>query len=231
MSWGQVQSWLLYALETAWRVASSVPAQRLYVLAIAIALLVLSFRTALRKKRALHELLEGKPFQFTWPGPPPTKPAGIAKRLEAIAEKRRELTRKIVRTGMAMVGLGVAVPTALFAAGTFWYQWFDASAPPLVEATTLAPVAVVGWWQLLTYIGDHLLRGGLFDLMEVFRLRSTTVTNNVAAYPYSVGVFVYHLYVEVFLIFAFAATSRAAYLLVREHGAEKSAAHAGNARG
>lgn len=225
-----MQSALSYAGETAWRAASSPLALRLYVLVIAAALLALSFRTALRRKQALHGLLEGKPFQFAWPGPPPTTEAGIAKRLGAIAEKRRELTRKIARTAVEMVALGVALPTILFAAGTFWYQWFDASAPPLVEATTLAPVAAVGWWQLLTYIADHLLRGGLFDLMEVFRLRSTTVTNNVAAYPYSVGVFVYHLYVEVFLIFAFAATSRAIYLLVREHGAEKAAAHAGNAR-
>lgn len=207
-----------------WRVLSSGPAQRIYVLAIAAGFLILSFRIAYRRRRDLETMLEGKPFQRTWRGPDPRTPEGIERRLAAMAKLRRDILLKMARTAGVMVCLGVLAPTALFALGTLYYQWFDASAPPLVEATTLVPVATVEWWQLATYIIDHMLRGGLFDLMEVFRLRSTTVTNNIGAYPYSIGVFVYHLYVEVFLLFVFASTSRAAYHLFREHNLEKRAA-------
>lgn len=173
---------------------------------------------AWQRKRDLLKDLEDEdhnPYDYVPGGRPPSTRRGIAKRRNAIANHRKQHSLNIANSTGQMLLLGVVVPTILFGLGTFFYFWFDPSVAPLVDAMTLAPVAEVSGWQLGTYIADHLLRGGLFDLMEVFRLRSTTVTNNIHAYPYSIGVFAYHLYVEVFLLFAFGVISKAIFLLVR----------------
>lgn len=202
MEWGEVLAALQFAVELLWEDVRSPFAQRIYALVGGLLLLIWSFRQALREKSALSSRLDGQPFaNFTFMGRPPVRPEAIRAREEARLRRRREAALDIV-AGLALILiLGVVVPTILFALGTAYYGWFDASVAPLLDHETRAPVTQINLLQLGAYVVDHLLRGGLFDLIEVFQLGTASVTNNDSAYFYSVGVFVYHLYVEGFLLF------------------------------
>ena len=217
MDWGQVQAALSFTAEALWITAISGPAQRMYVAGAAAAILWFAFWAAVARRSTLRGILTDPAYTKVKQrrGRKAFLDPTIDGYLDETRIREKQALRRIIGLAGQMLCFGVLLPTVMFGLATLYYQWFHAGTPPLVESQTLRPVPEVGAWQLLTYVIDNVLRGGLFDLMEVFRLHSTTVTNNVAAYPYSVGVFLYHLYVEGFLIVAVATAVHAIYLVRR----------------
>ncbi|RYY24563.1 MAG: hypothetical protein EOP62_16355 [Sphingomonadales bacterium] len=215
MDWGQIWAALSFVAEGLWITIISGPAQRMYVAGAAVVILWLAFWAAVSRRSTLRAILTDPAYTKAKSrrGPKAFRDPTIDGYLHDIAIRERQALRRILGLAGQILSFGVLLPTIMFGLATLHYQWFHVGMPALVESQTLLPVPEVSAWQLLTYVIDNVLRGGLFDLMEVFRLHSTTVTNNIAAYPYSVGVFIYHLYVEGFLIVAVATAAHAIFLV------------------
>lgn len=214
MDWTAIAAWLQQAARIVWDVVSSGPAQRGYVLALGAAILVAALARARRRKTELENISVAY-FAVSHPGRKPTRIESVLRRMN---EDRAIQLGRARSAGFAfaeLLFLGVVLPCLFLLLGTVYYQWFDASADPLVDAASGVPVHHPGTVQLAAYVLDHLLRGGLFDLMEVFKIKTTSVSNNANAYPYSIGVFLFRLYIEAFFLFGLISIGRVSLIIAQ----------------
>lgn len=214
MDWHDLAAHGVFTIHLLWSTLSSPFAQRLYVLAIGITAIGLALVRVRSRKNFLEELTHDY-FQVRIAGRRPTLDTSIQKRDTLIRTTREKRARGVWLAVAELFALGVAFPTILLTFGTLFYAWFDPSVAPLVDDRSAAPVLNPGGWEVGAYITDHLLRGGLFDLMEVFKLHASTITNNRHAYGYTIGLFLFHLYVEAFLLFGLLALVRMALVIRR----------------
>lgn len=214
MDWLTIWEYVQFFAARVWQILSAPLAQRLYVVAIGTAAIVFALIRARGQKGFLEEI-SADYFDVGFPGRQPTLPKSIRKRLERIRQERGKRTRAVWLSIGELVALGVVLPALLLALGTFFYAWFDPSVAALLEDRSGSPIASPTPWQIAVYVSDHLLRGGLFDLMEVFKLHASNVTNNRHAYGYTVGLFLFHLYVEGFFLVVLITLAKMAFLMPR----------------
>jgi len=214
MDWQAIGGQIAGIAQSIWMVISSPGAQRLYVIALAIAAVGLALVRARSRKHFLEHVTAGY-FEKRYRGRAPTRKETIDRREEEMIAFREDRARGIWLAVGELFTLGVLFPATLLALGTLYYGWFDAGAAPLLDDRSGIPVRDPSLWQIGAYVADHMLRGGLFDLMEVFKLHASTVTNNRDAYGYTVGLFLFHLYVEAFFLFGLIAVGRMALLVPR----------------
>ena len=172
----------------------SLPAQRIYVLEIGLTILALSLYAAIGANRwaSANILLAQKRFSTGVPGPPPdTRDRFEWQQVCIVLAKARSLR---ATAGLALaisVGAGVVVPTALLFLATLRYRWLDVGGGHLLDRAR-NELSDPGLWQSALFTVDQTLRGGLFDVFEVFAWQVTTLDNNPANFWFSVGVF-FHL--------------------------------------
>lgn len=199
VDWNVVSAWIDRTAAVSWTIASSGPMQRLYVVAASLAILVVAMWRARNASKQLDDLTQ-EFFITKFRGPHPKSEESIYKQ----NMKKREILRKKSEVVWSYVGellvLGVILPSVFLLAGTYWYQWFDPYTVTLLSRSASNPIQHPSLWQALEYLTAQLLRGGLFDAIDVFKINITTVTNNPHAYWYSTGLFVYHLYIEAFML-------------------------------
>ena len=208
MDWNLVWSESARIARLVWGVVSSGTAQRIYVIVITVVLLFLAHKRAMKLKVELQESISSDLDEIKFRGRRPTTRAGKQKRKQQLYLKIVERVVGSWRMLAQMIFLGVALPTAALFFGTLHYNWFYAGAPALVDVATAKPVVQPSLLQLVLFTADQLLKGGLSDLMEVAKVQIATVSNNAAAYPFSVLVFAFRTYVDIFVILGFASLGR-----------------------
>jgi len=214
MDWQGIGAEIAGFAQSIWLAISSPTAQRLYVVALAIAAVGLALIRARSRKHFLENVTAGY-FEKRYRGRWPTREESRKRREDEMDAFKKGRARGIWLAMGELFALGVIFPATLLALGTLYYGWFDASAAPLLDDRSGVAVRDPSLWQIAAYVGDHMLRGGLFDLMEVFKLHASTVTNNRDAYGYTVGLFLFHVYVEAFFLFGLIAVGRMALLVPR----------------
>lgn len=201
-------------------VLTSAPAWRAYAVVLGALVLLGSLALAIRANgtiaaqfeetaRALRQARKGQP-----------------KSAEAW-ERRRQKIRQIARRGVGRaarwsllsLACGVALPAGALFVATIFYEWFDATGSHLLNAVR-TPLTEVDPQTAAIFVLDQTLRGGLFDLLEVFEWRVTPVDNNPTRLPFSVGLFLYHLYVEAFVFSGTALFAQSVWRLHRQAAAE-----------
>lgn len=217
VDWIAIGDWVARGTGVVWQLITSEMAQRLYVVSLSAGVLLASLRRAYNHKAILDEITETY-FEVSFPGRVPTNPKSIHKRDIREAEIRHVRVVALWRRLAELVVLGVVVPSAFLGAATIWYDWFDPSQSPLVLQGSGEPVRAPPTQQLIMYIADQILRGGLFDFFEVFNFNIASLTNNTRAYAYSTGLVFFHLYVESFMLFGLLYLGRATVLIYRVFG-------------
>lgn len=192
-------------IRAAWAVLSSPLAQRVYVLLIGAGILLvslLSAKTGIRlvddQKAKTHKSLRA----LRMGTPPDTRPKLTVKIGKLVSRYLLGLLAAIPGLLVSLV-CGVAIPAIVLFAMLFAYRWFDPLVPHLLDVAG-QPVERLDLVSASWLLADQTLRGGLFDLIEIFALEVTPITNNPANIPFSMGLFAYHLYVESFVSAGFA---------------------------
>ena len=116
---------------------------------------------------------------------------------------------------LVSLACGVLLPALVLFAMVFAYPWFDASSAHLIDDLR-RPSQDVGLVTAALFVADQTLRGGLFDLIEIFAVDVAQITNNPANIPFSMGLFAYHLYVEAFVFSGFVLFGYNAWTLGRQ---------------
>lgn len=170
----------------------------------------------LELQKNIPDILKDRTFR----GRRPTTESAIDTRVVALEAERRARIIKCWQQLAQLFLLGVILPTSALFFATLHYNWFYAGVPPLVDLATAQPVPRPGLIQLSLFTVDQLLKGGLSDLMEVIRLQVSPVSNNTAAYPFSVLLFGFRSYLDIFVILGFASL---ADIIVKTHRLRRSA--------
>lgn len=191
-------------------------ALRLYAVAAALAVLVLSGV----KARQTLEALRDEKVDFTTPGPKPKRRAKWLKRLETY----QGAANRAARTLLAMVGsvvfFGYFVPTALLVLGAYCFDWLAFGGHAFVDGHS-APVHHPSLTQVVFFGLTQLARGALSDLMEVFGVSWGVLAldrSNTVLLWTVVG---YRLFVGVWSVVFLVAAQR--FLTLRAHAAVRIA--------
>lgn len=177
---------------------SSATALRVYALLVGAAALAFSLRQAISANTRLASQFEdtSRLVRLARRGRPTTA-EGWARRRERIRALYREGLRNAAGLLVRSFSFGVVAPATALLFATLNYGWFQPAAEHLLSAGE--PVRRVPAPDAAMFVLDQTLRGGLFDLLEVFALQTTPIDNNPASWAYSSGLFLYHLYVEAFV--------------------------------
>lgn len=203
------------ALETAaaaWAILSAPWMLRAYVIALSVAMLGVSLGVSYMLKQWLDGITEDF-FVVRYPGRVPVNPRSIRRRALRAAKTKNERMIELWSKIVALFALGIMVPAVFLYLGTVHYGWFDPTTLPLAVRGTGEPSAVPPPFELMLYVADQLLRGGLFDAFEVFQWPVAGHTNNHKAVYYSLGVLGFHLYAEAFVIFGLLYLMRAGWVM------------------
>lgn len=188
------------AIRAVWVILSSPLAQRVYVVLIGAGTLALCLRWAIRAdRRAINNIaLAESEFDKRFLGPIPT----LLDTFENQQNKIRARAVPLRRDAWAAFGVsfvaGFIVPTLMLLAATWQYHWLDPTATHLLDEAG-QPFATPSIQQAAWFTADQTLRGGLFDLLEIFSWQVAALDNNPANHLFSIGVFGQHLFVEAFI--------------------------------
>lgn len=187
-------------LSWAWEVLSSPVALRVEVLAVGAGVLAASLWAAIWANRRAETNIQVAEADFskTFPGPKPKLPAAIANRKAFFTGIANRIHRQALIALVISFVAGVIVPSSMLYAMTLNYSWFDAEGAHLLNAAS-HPINSLSLAQAGLFVLDQTLRGGVFDLLEVFALDIVVIDNNPANVRFSTGVFAYHLMVEAFV--------------------------------
>lgn len=122
----------------------------------------------------------------------------VADQVKRIRAKAPELRRAAWGSLGISFFAGVVAPSLALLSVVCGYTWFDSGGGHLVDAMR-QPVSQPSVLEAATFVADQTLRGGLFDLLEVFAVQVTHLDNNPANVWFSAGVFAHHLFVEAFI--------------------------------
>lgn len=176
------------------------PAQRLYVLQIGAIVLAMCLFFAIRADRwAVRTIETADEVIFEkFMGRTPTKQDSFEKQQSDIRSRAWPFYG-VAATSLGITLLaGVVVPTLLLFATTIRYTWFSPTGSHLLDEHHL-PVSDPTAHQAIMFAVDQTLRGGVFDFLEVFSLALSRLHNNPENWPFSIGVFGHHVFVEAFL--------------------------------
>lgn len=188
-------------IRAAWVILSSPLAQRVYVLVLITGLLSASLFSAKLGLKLLRKQTDAT--RAAWnqkkKGPPTRTLAALSAKIAAIIA--------IYLNGLAgsfwgfliSLACGVFVPAVVLLTMVFAFPWFDAGCHHLIEDLG-QPVEHIGLPAALLFVADQTLRGGLFDLIEIFAIDVAHISNNPACVTFSLGLFGYHLFVEAFIL-------------------------------
>lgn len=177
---------------------STPAAFRGYAVAAGAVALVISLSIAIAANRSLANQFDitSRQLRAARKGKPST-PEGWRRRGDKVRGIIGDGIRASAKSMLSSLMFGVVVPATALLVATLYYGWFDPRADHLLASG--APENQIGMADAAMFVLDQTLRGGLFDLLEVFALQTTHIDNNPAAWPYSTGIFLYHLYVEAFV--------------------------------
>ncbi len=188
------------AIRAAWAVLSSPLAQRVYVVGLGGLVLGTSYWRALTANILVAETFDKtmKLVRKARRGRRPTTAKGIENRRKRIQTiKCSGIWSSVSWAGISLF-FGVLMPASALFLATLHYPWLDHGARHLV-ANGMATTAQLNHDQAAMFVADQTLRGGLFDLFEVFAFQMTAIDNNPAVIPFTIGLFLYHLFVESFV--------------------------------
>lgn len=146
--------------------------------------------------------------------PPGTIPA-LSRKIAAVISIYLTGLLGSLKGVIVSLACGVMLPAVVLFVMVFAYPWFDSSNAHLVDSMG-RPVDSVDPLAALLFVADQTLRGGLFDLIEIFAIDVTQITNNPANYPFSISLFLYHLYVEAFVFTGIVLFGHNAWVLGRQ---------------
>jgi hypothetical protein len=171
------------------------------VLVIAGTLLALSLWRALKERKDLDAATK-RALARNLPGPKPGSQKARERQRDLKLSRLKSMLLALLNSTARMMAFGVLVPVFFLWAGTTYYSWFDPNAVVLVSQLGGTPVANPSSPQLLLYVTDQLLRGGLFDVLEVFKVQVAGLSNNPVVLPYSIGLIAFRAAIDGYMIFA-----------------------------
>ena len=202
------------AIRAAWAILSSPLAQRVYVVAIGAAVLLGSFLGAKKGIGLIQAHAAQTPAKFSnlRQGRRPQNAVQLSRKIAKLIAVYLGGLFGASKGSMISVTCGVLIPAATLFAMTFAYPWFDDSTVHLINASH-HPVPPPNLSAAGLFVADQTLRGGLFDLIEIFAVDIAEISNNPANLPFSFGLFAYHLYVEGFVFTGLFLLARNAWIL------------------
>lgn len=201
MNWDDIRAVVNSNAEVAWSVLTSDSAVRVYVLVIASILIAVSFWQALQERTVLSDSTN-KALSPNFRGPKPKSNKAKLKQRDLKLSRLKSMAAALLASLVRMMGFGVLVPVLFLLAGTTYYSWFDPNAVVLISQVGGTQVSNPSSWQLLLYVTDQVLRGGLFDVLEVFKVQVAGLSNNPVVLPYSIGLIAFRAAIDGYMIFA-----------------------------
>ena len=177
-------------------------AQRYYAGSAGILLIAFCFYRAWREYLALRG---ADPRNVLSPekraGRPPSTIRGWTRRAKKDAEEAKHKFRTLIYGAGRVAFLGVGVPTAMLVLLTLYYSWFDPHAIVVVDARNGSPITDPTLRDAGIFVAGALAKGLFFDLVEVFQIHVSRLTNAPDNYIFSTAVLVYRAAANLFLIF------------------------------
>lgn len=177
-------------------------AQRYYVGSAGIILIAFCFYRAWREYMTLRG---ADPRNVLSPeqrrGRPPSTIRGWTRRAKRDAEEAKHKFWTLVYGAGRVALLGVGVPTAMLLLLTLYYSWFDPYAVAVIDARNGSPITDPTLQDAGIFVAGALAKGLLFDLIEVFQIHVSRLTNAPDNYIFSAAVLVYRAAANLFLIF------------------------------
>ncbi|WP_426050974.1 hypothetical protein [Brevundimonas sp. SL161] len=201
MNWDDIRAIISSNAQVAWSVLTSESAVRVYVLVFSGILLAVSLWRALKERTVLTDSTK-KALAQNLPGPKPRSHQAKQKQRDLKLSRLKGMLLALLTSTARMMAFGVLVPVFFLWAGTTYYSWFDPNAVVLVSQAGGTPVLNPSSPQLLLYVTDQLLRGGLFDVLEVFKVQVAGLSNNPVVLPYSIGLIAFRAAIDGYMIFA-----------------------------
>lgn len=201
MNWDDIRAIISSNAEVAWSVLTSESAVRVYVLVISGTLLAASLWRAFEQRKVLDTSLERK-LKLNLPGRKPKSITGKQKQHDIKLSRLERALRALVDSLFQMLIFGVFVPALFLFVGTLYYTWFDPNAVVLISQAGGMPVSHPSSWQLFLYVFDQVVRGGLFDVLEVFKFQIAGLSNNPVVLPYSIGLIAFRAAIDGYMIIA-----------------------------
>lgn len=201
MNWEDVRAVIISNAQVAWSVLTSDSAVRVYVLVISGILLAVSLWRALKERTVLSDSTK-RALSPNFRGPKPKSDKAKQKQRDLKLSRLKSMLIALLTSTARMMAFGVLVPVFFLWAGTTYYSWFDPNAVVLVSQAGGTPVSDPSSPQLLMYVTDQLLRGGLFDVLEVFKVQVAGLSNNPVVFPYSIGLIAFRAAIDGYMIFA-----------------------------
>lgn len=201
MNWDDLRAVIISNAEVVWSVLTSESAVRVYVLVISGTLLAASLWRALKERKVLNDSTK-RALAQNLPGPKPRSNQAKQKQRDLKLSRLKSMFLALLTSTARMMAFGVLVPVFFLWAGTTYYSWFDPNAVVLVSQAGGTPVSNPSSPQLLLYVTDQLLRGGLFDVLEVFKVQVAGLSNKPVVLPYSIGLIAFRAAIDGYMIFA-----------------------------
>src|SRR5690606_30579867 len=92
------------------------------------------------------------------------------------------------------------------------YTWFDSSGFPFFDHVSGQPVRSVGATPVMVFIANQFSHGALFDVLEVFDMNFSAVSNNPHNWWFSSAVLLYRTMVSVFVVALIIASAQFFYV-------------------
>jgi len=124
------------------------------------------------------------------PGPPARKPESIQRDIDALLVFAKSRMRKISLMTMSLFMAGILVPGTVLGIIAL-YQYFLMPGPPVLMVDGTPGQSLPMPSQVLYFVADQSLKGGLGDTFEVFKLGVTPITNNPDNHIYSAFVLIF----------------------------------------
>ncbi|MBX3496361.1 MAG: hypothetical protein KF769_08980 [Parvibaculum sp.] len=191
--------WAEWLWNVVWPFISSSEALRIYALTIIAIVIASAAYIAYRAKKKLTQI-QNKAVSFSFPGPDPSKEDTIAKRKKELG---RRVTDELLPFRDAMWRLllaGFVVPTVVFTFGAVNYAWFDPFGLPYFDRFSGQPVYSTDGISVTLFIVNQFSHGALFDVLEVFHMDISTVSNNPNNWWFSSAVLLYRTMVSAFVV-------------------------------
>lgn len=201
MNWEDIRAFIISNAQVAWSVLTSESAVRVYVLVISSILIAVSLWRALKERTVLSDSTK-KALAPNFRGPKPKSDKAKQKQRDLKWSRVKSMVMALLTSTARMMAFGVMVPVFFLWAGTTYYSWFDPNAVVLVSQVEGTPVSNPTSPQLLLYVTDQVLRGGLFDVLEVFKVDVAGLSNNPVVLPYSIGLIAFRAAIDGYMIFA-----------------------------
>ncbi|MBX3491336.1 MAG: hypothetical protein KF899_00085 [Parvibaculum sp.] len=178
-------------------------AHRVLALSAGFSILSVSLYLALREYLALKEIRRDPSAALdpTRPGRLPSTVKGWSRRAKNDAEIVSTRFRALLQGSVRLTILGIVVPTVLLMMLALGYTWVEPGGVAVINAQTGDPVITPNIFEALSFVAGALLKGLLFDIIEVFAINVSMLTHSPDNLFFSSAVLLYRVLANLFIVF------------------------------